>query len=240
MIQLIRVSLLTFLLQMGFALSSPAQEAPKPTEHFATKLNGWTINIDKRLVAPENKELHQRTIRMLDNALYEIALITPADRLAKLREVPIWLDLTHGQLSNMQYHPSAQWLKENGYAEEMAKGVHIPSAAFFSALRHHRIQPWCVLHELAHAYHDRVLGFEDERIKNLWEKWRKKPEYENALYIEGHPRKHYGLTNHKEFFAEMTESYFGVNDFYPFNRGELKEHEPEVYQLMQEIWGNLP
>ena len=31
--------------------------------------------------------------------------------------------------------------------------------------------------------------------------------------------RHYALTNHKEFFAEMSEAYFGMNDFFPFNRG---------------------
>ena len=29
------------------------------------------------------------------------------------------------------------------------------------------------------------------------------------------------LALHKEFFEEMTEAYFGSNDFYPFNQGEL-------------------
>ncbi len=38
-------------------------------------------------------------------------------------------------------------------------------------------------------------------------------------------REHYGLTNAKEFFAEMTETYFGSNDFYPFVAGELKKDE---------------
>ena len=44
----------------------------------------------------------------------------------------------------------------------------------------------------------------------------------------------------KEFFAEMTESYFGMNDFYPFNSAELERDEPEIYKLLQEIWGPLP
>jgi len=29
-----------------------------------------------------------------------------------------------------------------------------------------------------------------------------------------------------EFFAEMTEAYFGSNDFYPFVIGELKQAKP--------------
>lgn len=39
-----------------------------------------------------------------------------------------------------------------------------------------------------------------------------------------------------EFFAEMTEVYIGVNDFFPFNRAELKEAAPEIYELLAFIW----
>jgi hypothetical protein len=53
-------------------------------------------------------------------------------------------------------------------------------------------------------------------------------------------REHYGLTDQKEFFSEMTESYFGSNDFYPFVAGELKQAEPEVVALLEDIWGPLP
>ncbi len=35
----------------------------------------------------------------------------------------------------------------------------------------------------------------------------------------------------------FAESYFGLNDFFPFNRAELKTAEPDIYKLMAEIWG---
>jgi hypothetical protein len=38
----------------------------------------------------------------------------------------------------------------------------------------------------------------------------------------------------------MTETYFGMNDFYPFNSAELRRDEPELFGLMREIWGKLP
>ena len=50
----------------------------------------------------------------------------------------------------------------------------------------------------------------------------------------------YDLTDQKEFFAEMTECYFGTNDFYPFVAGELKQAEPEIFMLLGNIWGPLP
>jgi len=34
--------------------------------------------------------------------------------------------------------------------------------------------------------------------------------------------------------------YFGVNDFFPFNRAELKEAEPEIHALMSLVWDSPP
>ena len=76
----------------------------------------------------------------------------------------IVLDLTHGKLRAMQYHPSADWLKANGYSTDLVKCVHIPEAADLPTPRNITEQPWVILHELAHAYHDQVLGFEEPRI----------------------------------------------------------------------------
>ncbi len=97
-----------------------------------------------------------------------------------------------------------------------------------------------ILHELAHAYHDQVLGFDEPRIKEAYEKYKKSGRGEKALLFNGKRVRHYALTNHKEFFAEMTEAYFGVNDFFPFNRAELKEAEPEIYALLSDVWESPP
>ena len=63
--------------------------------------------------------------------------------------------------------------------------------------------------------------------------------YEDVRFINGGTRKHYALTDHKEYFAELSESYLGTNDFFPFVRGELQSHDPAAYALLQKIWGKL-
>ena len=68
---------------------------------------------------------------------------------------------------------------------------------------------------------------------------KKRASMKKYFYSEGGKTSHYARTNHKEFFAEMTESYLGVNDFYPFVRAELQEHDPKTYILMQKIWGKI-
>jgi hypothetical protein len=220
--------------------AAESKKLDRPEAHERRELEGWTVWLDARLVAAPHDDLGKRSLRLLGDRLYEIAMITPADRLAKLRAVPIWLDLNHGALKAMQYHPSAGWLKGNGYAEKLAQGVHIPVAHSFANPRHHRQQPWAVLHELAHAYHDRELSFEEPRIKAAWQRTVDAMKWREVLHIDGKAIKHYALTNQMEFFAEMSEAYFGLNDFYPFQRAELKRDEPEIHALLVEIWGALP
>ncbi len=212
------------------------QLPPKPTRHVERDIEGWTVHIDSRLLEGPDAALGKRALQVLQVRLFDIQLALPADKVRRLRRVPIWIDLTHGALRSAQYHPSAGWLKGHGYDVALAKCVHIPSAAEFAGPGHQRVQPWSVLHELAHAYHDQVLGFDNAAIAAAWKKFKDGGRYEKVLHINGRLIRHYALTNPQEFFAEMTESYFGTNDFYPFNRAELRRAEPDIFALLARIW----
>ena len=235
---------LRFVAAMAVCLSGSAayaQDVPLiPTAHTVRTVEGWTVHIDDRLFAGSDKTLGDHALRLLANRLYDIKHVLPADKVARLRQVPIWIDVTHSKLRSAQYHPIAGWLKANGYTEQLAKCVHIPSAADFSSVAHQRVQPWSVLHELAHAYHDQVLGFDNAEVRAAWERFRDSGKYKSVLHINGKHVKHYALTNPMEFFAEMTEAFFGQNDFYPFNRAELREAEPEIYALLTRLWITPP
>ena len=68
----------------------------------------------------------------------------------------------------MQYHPDAGWLKQHGYSEQLAKCVHIPEVKDFLSPAKNLRMPWVVLHELAHAFHDQSIGFEEPRVTAAW------------------------------------------------------------------------
>ncbi|MEQ1749828.1 MAG: metallopeptidase [Prosthecobacter sp.] len=217
-----------------------ADDPVLPTAHTTRNIEGWNVRVDDRLLKGDSAALGERALKLLNARLVAITIVVPEPALAKLRAVTLELDLDYGSLASMQYHPGAGWLKDNGYSADLVKCVHIPKVeSFLSPFENHRM-PWAVLHELAHAYHDQVLGFDEPRITAAWKKFCDSGKYKSVLTSPGHMREHYGLNNQKEFFAEMTESYFGSNDFYPFVAGELKRDEPEIFALMAEIWGPLP
>jgi hypothetical protein len=233
-----RYSMPVFAASLGLALGAvAAPDAPKPASHTTRVIEGWQVRIDDRLLAAPHEELGARILKSLERRLCDIVTVVNEPALSKLRGVTIVVDLSHGKLVPMQYHPSADWLENNGYSPDLARCVHIPAAKELLDPRQTNVQPWCVLHELAHAYHDQVLGFEEPRILGAYRKFKASGRGDKALLITGERVRHYGLTDQKEFFAEMTEAYFGTNDFFPFNRGELREAEPEVHRLMADIWG---
>ena len=211
--------------------------SPKPTAHTVRNIEGWSVRVDNRLLEPPNEDLGKQALKVLAAKLADINVVVGPDKLEKLHAVTIVLDQSHGGLKAMQYHPDADWLVENGYDRKLAHCVHIPVAAELLEPDMVNVQPWCVLHELAHAYHDQILGFDEPRIRAAYEKYKKSGHGDSVLLVTGEHGRHYALTDHKEFFAEMTESYFGSNDFFPFNRAELMMAEPEIYHLLRDIWG---
>jgi hypothetical protein len=135
----------------------------------------------------------------------------------------------------MCYHVSPWWLREHDMNPEKAGGVEIANALNFLAWTHD--QPWMVLHELAHAYHHQVLGAGHAEVKRCFERAAASGSYDSVLRMNGRRERAYALTNPTEYFAELTEAYFGTNDFYPFVRPELEQHDPEMVKVLERAWG---
>lgn len=114
--------------------------------------------------------------------------------------------------------------------------VHIPQAADLVSREQMLKHPAVILQELAHAYHDQVLGFDHPETIAVFEKAKAAGQYENVLAHNGRKVQHYGLTNHKEYFAEGTEAFLYRNDFHPFVRAELMQHDRPLYDLLVKLW----
>jgi hypothetical protein len=205
------------------------------------KLEGWTIKVDPKLLKNENNELKSQVFTALANHLQRIKYILPEDKVKALQKLPIWLDYHYEPLGSMQYHPGVTWLRANKHDPRLVKHVHIPRAKALLNRGQWAKHPYVILHELAHAYHDQVLenGFQNKAVLDAYKKAKAKGTYEKVLLYSGRTVKHYGLTNQMEYFAECTEAYLGVNDFYPFVRAELNEHDPGMFQLLKKIWGEV-
>lgn len=206
-----------------------------PIDHYRERqVEGWRVLVNRRLDCDRHRDLCHRTIKHLANHLYRIRRVVPRRAVQELRRIPIWVELAHPRHPCMCYHVSAEWLRSHGMNPEKAGAVEIANAEAF--LRWTIDQPWMVLHELAHGYHDQVLGFDQPEVRACYERARSSGAYRSVLRIGGTKQQAYAMQNHREYFAELTEAYFGTNDFYPFVRAELKQHDPAMYDLLGRLW----
>jgi len=216
--------------------AKPARPTFEPTSAFERRqIEGWPVLVHKRLLA--KKDLWERTLRQLRVQLYNIARVVPAKAVARLRQIPIWVE-ENPRVPCMCYHPSRRWLEGHDFNPEKARSVELGGPETFLDWTKH--QPWMVLHELAHGYHDQVLGYDHPGIKAAYEKARASGTYESVRYFRGNTRRAYAVNNDQEYFAELTEAWFGTNDFYPFVRAEVLQHDPEMARVLQDVWENPP
>jgi len=222
----------------GVVSSLPAEEPRQtydPTEQYEPRrLEGWKLLINKRLLADEQRDLRDRTLRVLGDQLFQITRVVPADALGKLRKITIWVELNDRHHPCMCYHPDAGWLRKHDMNPDKARCIELANARNFNNWTLQ--QPWMVLHELAHSYHHQVLGFENADVQACFDAAVSAKLYDDVLNGRGRKVRHYALNNAKEYFAEMTEAYFGTNDFYPFVRAELKRVDPRMYDLLEKVW----
>ena len=241
----VRISLLLlFTLAAGqpFRLpSAPAGAAPRPAIYTTNRIEGWTVLVDERLLSKE-KGATEKALAILRGQLKEMTEVMPPAAIEKLREVTLWFSPEYeGVKPRAEYHPGAGWLRENGRNPAMVKGVEFTDIKNFEA--ESRRMPNFTLHELAHAYHDRVLpgGFNNPEIQAAFERAKASKSYDKVerWFGNGKPNtfeRSYAMSNPQEYFAEATEAYFSRNDFYPFTREELKRHDPALEKLLEKLW----
>ena len=218
------------------ASAALAPSAYEPTSAYTVReIEGWKVYVHHRLLEGEKKDLGDETLKLLAVHLYDINRMVPRPALDKLHAVPIWVEAGNPKVECMCYHPSRKWLEENGFNPAKAGAVELGNPVTFFSWTHH--QRAMVLHELTHAYHHQVLGYDNPDIKAAYEAAMESKSYESVLFYTGIKKRAYACNSDQEYFAELTEAYFSTNDFYPFVRPEIKEFDPAGFEMLKKVWG---
>ena len=205
-------------------------------------IHGWTLHINPALLTPE-PQLTERAVALLTVQLAEIVRVVPSAVVAELRKVHLYFSPEYpGVKPTAEYHPEVEWLREHGRDPAMWRAIEFTNIRIFAAEADR--MPILALHELAHAYHDRVLpaGFANPEIKAAYERAKAGGGYDRVERRRGGGKPNtferaYALSDDREFFAETTEAFFGRNDFFPFTADELRRHDPETFALLGKLWG---
>ncbi|MEM7603461.1 MAG: DUF2341 domain-containing protein, partial [Verrucomicrobiota bacterium] len=188
--------------------NAQAPQIQSSQTHAKVNMQGWAVHFSLELWRNE-KEITTRFAELLDGQLQRVAKVVPANALMRLRRVPIWVNPTYeGIQPRAEYHSSADWLSENGRNPAMAKSIEFTNVKIFPF--ENRRMPYVALHELCHAYHEQVLGFDEPTIIAAYEAAKASGIYEQVQRFDGNKTvkdRAYALENHNEYFAELTEAY---------------------------------
>eukprot|EP00977_Amphora_coffeiformis_P007185 scaffold1564_cov174-Amphora_coffeaeformis.AAC.23 len=145
------------------------------------------------------------------------------------------------------FHPCKNWLAKHGYSVDKIQCVELYSMSDYLKDRKYWGTGGLLMHELAHAYHNKCLpdGYENTEIRECYEH-----AMDEGLYSlvkvhgpQGPTARAYACSNQMEYFAELSTAFLGVkkegeeyNKWYPFNRPQVKEHDPRAYALLKKLW----
>ena len=220
--------------------AAPKIKAEQVPGYTPMLIEGFTILVsDETMQHKDDPKYAKKPLEVLEQELKIIVSMMPARSVGILRGVFIWVDWDKSVAMANGRAGSALAVYYGGHQlNMMAKGMHPLRAKNVSVLRMKSLtaehQPdrdsgRCVLlHEIAHAVHDQVIGREHPAVK--------------AAYRQAMERKlladdSYAATNEAEFFAEMSCAFYDQLEYHPKTRSALVKHDPVTAKVMEAVWG---
>ena len=196
---------------------------------------GYKINIS------DKAEKNPNTPKAIDVIKKQIALITEKNSKFKILATKTQFWLTDNQWTKstaVVTHVSKEWLIQENMDLRLYGNIEVLNVTNFAAWSI-KYQPMMTVHELAHAYQYFYVGWYHPLIAETYNKAMKKNLYQSVPYLkpDGKKMRAYAATNEHEYFSELTETYFGPNEFYPFNKTQLAEYDPEGLKMLESVWG---
>ena len=226
---------------------------PTKKEYVEETIHQWPVCVEKDCF-DEEPEFGKIFSQDLQYALSRLP--RPARRALLQRGTKIFVNRTFWQGPKVQpvlatglcFHPDKEWLVRHGDLADKAGCVELFNPRHYLKDRELWGRGGVLLHELAHAYHRKCLsdGYENAEVKQCYERAMEEGLY-NQVRVHG-PQgpvcRGYACQNAMEYFAELSTAFLGCpkrrneeyNKWYPFNRAQIKEHDPRAYALLCKVW----
>jgi hypothetical protein len=217
-------------------LVKPAQVpgyTPRLVEGFTVVLSDETM---KHLDEPKFKK---KPLEVLEQEFKAITAAMPAKNVKILQRLLFFVEWDERKrLSNgvpggavaVYYGGHQLNMLAKGMPPLKAKNITVLSMRSLTAEHQPEVESGrCVLlHEIAHAVHDQLIGFENPTVFAAYRQARERKLVDPEAYA---------ATNEAEFFAEMSCAYYDQLDYHPKTREALKKLDPVTYKIMEEAWG---
>ena len=217
-------------------------------------MEGFVLWInDEVLKRNEESKLRRKPLEVLELELKTIVRIMKPEAVKILRNLLIWVEWDEqvelgGNGRAVAVYVGGNQLAALGEGKHPFRVNNISILSMSLLAREHQPPPdadpkdekldRCVLlHEMAHAVHHYYLGFDNPLVKEAYKQAMERSLYNQAKDINDRTIKPYARVNDHEYFAEISCAYLDRLYYFPFNRADLKSHDPLGYKLMEQVWG---
>lgn len=191
----------------------------------------------------QSDKLDGQPIGCLESELQTISERLPESVVKQLAKVPVWVEWDH----IIPGHPNVLAVYHGTEGEALLlKGVDPRKSQCVTVTTLKRVyllksrdmfRTTVLMHELAHAVHDQVFGFDDPVVINAYKQAMTRKLYATVKQDDGEVRAGYAVTNAAEYFAELSTCYLDRLPYFPTDAAGLREYDSPGYELMTKVWG---
>lgn len=186
-------------------------------------VHGFTFEISSQM---EWAQQSHNAYRYAGKALDDLVTVLPANILQRMRTVTLRVEKTD---------PNAEILAYDGDSDVLAFN---DLERYYSSSTLNR--PSLLLNMLARRYYKIHMQNSRPLVEQVYSAAVSSGIYASVDYFDGVgtvKKKADAANDAESYFAELSEAYWGTNDFYPFDYHDLMEYDPSGFALMEELWG---
>ena len=157
----------------------------------------------------------------------------PSTSIGTLRHTPVWIDVSFNDPENMAIY--MEDVQDPGSVDlPYVNGIRVSAEAIKEELAYEESEGFAI-HELAHAWHCMAYDpcWSGTRIMSAYAAAMSDDLYDSVPYLYGGNERAYAATDDAEYFAELSEAWFDTNDYFPFNRDEVRAHDPNGAKVVE-------
>lgn len=227
-------SITMFCLVLGLCATASAQGFLPTSGYQRQRASGFTVYVNPAV--DQHGKQARAGVALVKSKLAEVAARLPKKALEQVRQVPVFVEWKSESSSCLDYHRDASGLTHVELNLDKLKAVEIGALSCFVE-RVKGDEPMALLRELAIAYQDRVIGWEASEVVAAWSAAKESGKYALVPFVAGGMREPPGMASAQLFFAEVTESLYGHNDYFPFHRQDLVRYDPAACAMAAKAWG---
>jgi hypothetical protein len=229
------------------SLASGAELAGRaPDGYVRQDIEGFTVYVNKTVLQQPRDRWGRQPLIALERELNDLRRILIPKIFSVLQDVPIYVewDERPNQKNNMvtiarYWHRNAgEGMRPYGADPARAGCIEVLTLRVLDELRHPgtALQQVVILHEMVHAVHDRLIGWDNPEVEATFQQAVDRKLYDEVNDRSGRRTRAYARTNSREYFAEISCAYLDSCNFYPFNHDELRGYDPAGYALVERVW----